>query len=153
MAADRAEVRNLQRTVQDLTQALQQLAQAGAGANRGTGDLYQNFRGMNPPRFAGSTNPDEAEHWLDEVKRIFEVMQCTNQERILLSTFQLERDARTWWDSVKATLGDHQVAWEEFEEYFNGKYFSDRVQEKKAADFATLKQRGSSVAEYEAQFA
>ncbi|MQL76909.1 hypothetical protein Taro_009301 [Colocasia esculenta] len=40
-----------------------------------------------------------------------------------------------------------------FLEIFRGKYFSERVKEKKVAEFAALKQKGMSVAEYEAQFA
>ncbi|MQM14813.1 hypothetical protein Taro_047747, partial [Colocasia esculenta] len=35
---------------------------------------------------------------------------------------------------------------------FNSKYFSEPVQERKAAEFAALKQRSLSVADYEAQF-
>ncbi|MQL67953.1 hypothetical protein Taro_000255 [Colocasia esculenta] len=42
---------------------------------------------------------------------------------------------------------------EGFLEIFRGKYFSERVKEKKAAEFAALKQKGMSVVEYEAQFA
>ncbi|MQM07431.1 hypothetical protein Taro_040270 [Colocasia esculenta] len=40
-----------------------------------------------------------------------------------------------------------------FLEMFCGKYFSERVKEKKAAEFAALKQKGMFMAEYEAQFA
>ncbi|MQL68889.1 hypothetical protein Taro_001165 [Colocasia esculenta] len=75
---------------------------------------------MNPPRFGGSTEPDEAEHWLKEIERVFRMMGCTDGNK--------------------------------FKEYFNNKYFSDRVQERKAAEFTNLKQRSLSIAEYEAQF-
>ncbi|MQM01256.1 hypothetical protein Taro_034009 [Colocasia esculenta] len=90
----------LQETVAGLTQAVQNVVQAGnqAGAARnGAGDLHWNFRSFNPPRFSGSSDLDEAENWQEEIERIF--------------------------------------------------------QETKAAEFAALKQKGMSVAEYEAQFA
>ncbi|MQL92263.1 hypothetical protein Taro_024884 [Colocasia esculenta] len=46
-----------------------------------------------------------------------------------------------------------KLEWAGYLEIFQGKYFSERVKEKKAAEFAALKQKGMSVAEYEAQFA
>ena len=109
------------------------------GGNRGAGDLHRNFRSLNPPRFSGSTDPDEAEHWLKETKRIFCAMQCAARDKLLLATFQLEKDARAWWESVEATRANGQFTWTEFKEAFNSKYFSERVQEWKAAEFAALK--------------
>ncbi|MQL81543.1 hypothetical protein Taro_014004 [Colocasia esculenta] len=111
----------MQQTIQELTRALLQATQGGG--NCSAGELHRNFRSLNPPRFSGSTDSDEAEHWLTETKR---------------TTFQLEKDARTWWESVEATRANGQ--------------FSECVQEKKAAEFAALKQRSLSMAEYEAQF-
>ncbi|MQM06735.1 hypothetical protein Taro_039563 [Colocasia esculenta] len=46
-----------------------------------------------------------------------------------------------------------ELEWVGFLEIFRGKHFSKRVKEKKAAEFAALKQKGMSMAEYEAQFA
>ncbi|MQL82574.1 hypothetical protein Taro_015054, partial [Colocasia esculenta] len=73
-------------------------------------------------------------------------------DKLLLDTFQLERDTRTWWESVEATKADVQFTWNKFKEAFNAKYFSERVQERKATEFSALNQRSLSVAEYEAQF-
>ena len=140
----------MQQTIQELTRAIVQATQGGG--NRGAGDLHRNFRSLNPPRFSGSTDPDEAEHWLQETERIFCVMQCAAGDKLLLATFQLEKDACAWWESVEATRENGQFTWNEFKEAFNSKYFSERVQEKKAAEFAALKQRSLTVAEYEAQF-
>ena len=60
MAAERAQARDMQRTIQNSTQAILQATQGGG--NRGAGELHRNFRNMDPPRFEGSTNPDVAEH-------------------------------------------------------------------------------------------
>ncbi|MQM21098.1 hypothetical protein Taro_054132 [Colocasia esculenta] len=60
------------------------------------------------------------------------------------ATFQLEKDARSWWEFVEATRANGQFTWAEFKEAFNSKYFSKRVQEKKAAEFAAVKQRNLS---------
>ncbi|MQM16646.1 hypothetical protein Taro_049605 [Colocasia esculenta] len=79
-------------------------------------------------------------------------MQCAAGGKLLLAMFQLEKDARAWWESVEATRENGPFTWNEFNEAFNSKYFSERVQERKAAEFAALKQRSLTVAEYEAQF-
>ena len=107
MTAERAQMRGMQQSLQELTRAILQATQQGGG-NRGgnqpgAGELHRNFRGLNPPRFSGSTDPDEAEHWLKETERIFRVMQCADGDKLLLATFQLEKDARSlsvssmWW--------------------------------------------------------
>ncbi|MQM06962.1 hypothetical protein Taro_039799 [Colocasia esculenta] len=150
MAAERAQLRDMQQTIQQLTQAL--LQAVGDGGNRGAGDLHRNFRNLNPPRFNGTIDSDEVENWLKEIERIFRVMQCADGDKLLLATFQLERDARAWWESVEATKDDAQFTWEEFKEHFNSKYFSERVQESKTSEFTALKQRHLTVAEYEVQF-
>ncbi|MQL72687.1 hypothetical protein Taro_005033 [Colocasia esculenta] len=76
MAAKRAQARDMQRTIQNLTQAILQATQGGG--NRGAGELHRNFRNMDPPRFEGSTNPNVAKHWVKEIEMIFKVMQCTD---------------------------------------------------------------------------
>ncbi|MQL77167.1 hypothetical protein Taro_009570 [Colocasia esculenta] len=73
-------------TVAGLTQALQNVVQAGNQATivrNGVGDLHRNFRSLNPPRFSGSPDSDEAENWQKEIERIFHVMQCTNREKVI----------------------------------------------------------------------
>ncbi|MQL87205.1 hypothetical protein Taro_019747 [Colocasia esculenta] len=145
----------MQQTIQQLTQALLQVAGANNNNNnnnRGAGELHRNFRNLNPPRFSGTTDPDEAENWLKETERVFRVMQCADGGKLLLATFQFERDARAWWESMEATRADAQFTWEEFKEHFNSKYFSERVLERKASEFAALKRRYLTVAEYEEQF-
>ncbi|MQL68362.1 hypothetical protein Taro_000640 [Colocasia esculenta] len=78
----------MQEIVAGLTQALQNVVQAGnqaAAARNGAGDLHRNFRSLNPPRFSRSPDPDEAENWQEEIERIFQVMQFSRLN---------------WWDFV-----------------------------------------------------
>ncbi|MQM14299.1 hypothetical protein Taro_047228 [Colocasia esculenta] len=65
MAGEHAQMRDLQRTVKGLTQALNNVIQAGA--RNGAGDLYENFQRMNPPKFNGIPDPDAAENWVSRV--------------------------------------------------------------------------------------
>ncbi|MQM07967.1 hypothetical protein Taro_040816 [Colocasia esculenta] len=81
-------------TIQELTHVLLQAAQGG-GNRSGVGELHRNFWSLNPPKFSGSMDSDEAEHWMKETGRIFRVMQCATGDKLLLDTFQLEKDARS----------------------------------------------------------
>ncbi|MQL79111.1 hypothetical protein Taro_011550 [Colocasia esculenta] len=78
-------------------------------------------------------------------------MQCVAGDKLLLATFQLEKDADAWWVLVEATRANGQFTWIEFKEAFNSKYFFEHVQEKKATEFAALKQRSPSVMVKKAQ--
>ncbi|MQL85965.1 hypothetical protein Taro_018490 [Colocasia esculenta] len=107
MAAERAQLRDMQQTIQQLTQAL--LQAAGARGNQGAGDLYRNFRNLNPPRFSGTTDPDEAENWMKEIERIFCVMQCLAPLDIqtyakMVKKAQLLEDATDLTDRIKGGL-------------------------------------------------
>ncbi|MQM20103.1 hypothetical protein Taro_053118, partial [Colocasia esculenta] len=116
--------------------------------------LLSLVREAHPPTLFRSPDPDEAENWQEEIERIFQVMQCTNKEKVVLATFQFTKDARAWWKATSAHLPNvGELEWAGFLEIFRGKYFSERVKEKKAAEFAALKNKGMFVAEYEAQFA
>ena len=146
-----ANLRKMESSMHDLTRVMKVVARNNS--HNGT-NLFKDFRSLDPPRFTGSTDPDEAENWLKDIERIFRMIKCTEEEKVRLTTFQLDRDARAWWETVEATMEDsNQVSWEEFVELFNEQYFSEVVQEKKANEFAGLKQLRMSVSEYEAQFA
>ncbi|MQM20030.1 hypothetical protein Taro_053044 [Colocasia esculenta] len=113
---------------------------AAAAARNGASDVHCNFRSLNPPHFSGSSNPDMVENWQEEIERIFQVIQCTNRGKVVLATFQFTKDARAWWKATSAHLPNvGELEWAGFLEIFRGKYFSERVKEKKAAKFAALK--------------
>ncbi|MQL94246.1 hypothetical protein Taro_026901 [Colocasia esculenta] len=120
-------------------------------------ELYHNPEGDQQPSVESttrSTDPDEVENWIKDIERIFRAIRCSEEDKICLTTFQLDRDARAWWEAIESTLEDpDQIVLEEFVELFNEQYFSEVVQEKKATEFANIKQHGMTMFEYEAQFA
>ncbi|MQL70345.1 hypothetical protein Taro_002651 [Colocasia esculenta] len=81
-------------------------------------------------------------------------LEVNQREKVVLATFQFTKDARAWWKATSAHLPNvGELECVGFLEIFRGKYFSERVKEKKAMEFAALKQKGMSVAEYDTQFA
>ncbi|MQM18902.1 hypothetical protein Taro_051903 [Colocasia esculenta] len=99
MAARRGQWRDMHNKVQELEQALQQVAQGGARAR--AGELHRNFRGIDPPKFDGSPDPEEAENWMQEMERMFNMVKRA----------QLVEDAieMTKEDDGKSTLMEGQT--------------------------------------------
>ena len=45
---------------------------------------------MNPPEFLGSQTNNDRQNFLDDIKKIFEVMQVTRNDRVELASYQLK---------------------------------------------------------------
>ena len=66
---------------------------------------------MNPKEFEGSNNPLDAEEWLSSVQLIMEFMELNDPERVFCTSFMFKREARYWWDSVKARRDVNAMTW------------------------------------------
>ena len=82
---------------------------------------------MKPKEFEGSTNPLDAEEWLSFIQIIMEFMELNDQERIICASYMLKREARYWWETVKARRTVHDMTWEDFMEEFNWKFYNPTV--------------------------
>ncbi|GAU45527.1 hypothetical protein TSUD_400740 [Trifolium subterraneum] len=107
-----------------------------------------------PSFFVGGFNPDGAVKWVEEVKIIFDAMECANENKLALGTYMLREEANQWWKNAKLRLGDIGVVitWEMFKREFFNKYFPVDVKNKKVVEFMKLEQGNMSVAEYAAKF-
>ncbi|KAL5546618.1 hypothetical protein UlMin_006305 [Ulmus minor] len=108
--------------------------------------LYKRFYGMKPKEFEGSSNPLDAEEWLSSIQLIMEFMELNDKERVLCASFMFKREARYWWDSVKARRDVNAMTWAEFVEEFNRKFFNPTAMSVQQMEFLTLKQDGMTVA-------
>ena len=50
--------------------------------------------------YDGNGDPEAAWSWLDRVKEFYGVMGCTDDQRVLLSSFLMEDKAKNLWDAV-----------------------------------------------------
>ncbi|KAI5339146.1 hypothetical protein L3X38_018418 [Prunus dulcis] len=66
--------------------------------------------------FFGNAYPAEAENWLTDIERVFEVLQCPDEDRVWLAAFLLKRNAYHWWKTVRRGYADPTpVTWADFQ--------------------------------------
>ncbi|XP_077248532.1 uncharacterized protein LOC143888109 [Tasmannia lanceolata] len=136
--------------------ALQNIATTLAARHAPAADptkLHRQFRDYRPSEFTGVGDPLVADHWILEVEGIFEVMECSDIQKIRLATFLLKDQAGVWWRSL---LQNYPYAknetWTEFKVRFNNQFFPNHVKRELASQFASLKQGSLTVAQYGAKF-
>ena len=56
--------------------------------------------------YDGSGDPEAAWLWLDRVNKVYGVMGCTDEQRVLFSSFLMEDMAKNWWDDVERRYPD-----------------------------------------------
>ncbi|XP_028063315.1 uncharacterized protein LOC114266587 [Camellia sinensis] len=99
-------------------------------------------------------DPTEAEAWVLEMEKIFDVLGCSADQKVAFVAFRFKGQAEHWWRIVKRQYEGREIelVWSKFLELFNEKYFSETVQRQKQVDFLNLKQNDMTVAQYEAKF-
>ncbi|CAA0839472.1 Unknown protein, partial [Striga hermonthica] len=96
------------------------------------------FRVLSPPTFTGADGPQAVDDWFMNLERIFEVLNYSDQEKIVCARFQMIGDAGRWWSDVwrlKTTAERDAMTWEQMER-----------------QFYALHQGNLSVEEYEREF-
>ena len=96
--------------------------------------------------FDGSSNPLDAEEWLSSVQLIMDFMELNDRDRVFCASFMFKREARYWWDSVKARRDVSHMTWAEFIEEFNQKFFNLTAMSTQQTEFLNFKQDGLKVA-------
>ncbi|XP_030453721.2 uncharacterized protein LOC115675261 [Syzygium oleosum] len=117
--------------------------------------LVEQFLKLQPPKFIGTGDPEEAESWIDELQKAFELLRCSEEEKVTLAAYQLQGNASYWWKATKEIVFPENAAvnWNTFVEAFNGKYFSECARDRKMKEFLQLQQNNMTVDQYEARFA
>ena len=103
------------------------------------------FQQLRPPTFLGTPDPMAAESWLLGIERIFEVLPCTEEQKVIFSTFTFEGAALVWWQLKKPL--EPLWLWPRFLEVFNDEYFPEIIRDQKTMEFLNLTQEKITVVE------
>ncbi|KAL5546204.1 hypothetical protein UlMin_005891 [Ulmus minor] len=109
--------------------------------------LYARFGKMKPAEFVGSTDPLEAEEWINSLETIFDFMQLNDQERVAYASYMLRKGARHWWSTVKLTRDVNIMSWADFIGEFNQKYYNSAILRVQGDEFLNMKQGTMTVIE------
>ncbi|XP_057464965.1 uncharacterized protein LOC130754733 [Actinidia eriantha] len=91
------------------------------------------FQQLNLLTFHGTPNPMAAKSWLLSIERVFEVLLCTEEQKVIFATFSFEGAALVWWQLTKPL--EPLWLWLRFLEVFNEKYFSEMVKDQKIIEY------------------
>ncbi|GFZ03498.1 hypothetical protein Acr_16g0001220 [Actinidia rufa] len=82
--------------------------------------------------------------------KVFEVLPCTDEHKLVFATFMFEGAALIWWQLKKPL--EPLWLWPRFLEVFNEEYFPEMVRNQKIQEFLNLKQGNMIVVVYNAKF-
>ncbi|XP_030444639.2 uncharacterized protein LOC115667163 [Syzygium oleosum] len=97
--------------------------------------LVEQFLKLKPLKFDRKGDPEAAPRWVEELEKVFEVLGCTEAEKVTLAVYQLQDNASDWW---KATRGECSPR---------------SARERKLAEFMRLRHGQMTMDQYEAEFA
>lgn len=55
----------------------------------GMNGLVEQFTKLRPLKFSRTKDPKQVESWIDELQKIFELLRCSEEEKVNLEVFQL----------------------------------------------------------------
>ena len=113
---------------------------------------FKSFQVVNPPEFKGTADLVEAQAWIKEIEKAFDLVGVEENQKYKFASYYLKGEANYWWESVKALEEVEAVTWERFTELFLEKYFPRYIQNQMELKFFELKEENSSVIEYERKF-
>jgi hypothetical protein len=91
----------------------------------------------------------DADDWLKSIEKKLQVIQCSNQEKVLLASHQLEGPTADWWDSYEdAHEEPDSINWNEFKVAFRSHHVPQGVIKLKKKEFQDLKQGTMTVSKY-----
>jgi hypothetical protein len=97
--------------------------------------------------------PIDVDDWLKTVERKVQVVQCNNQEKMLLASHQLIGPTADWWDAyVEPHEEPDTINCNEFKMAFRSHQVPQGVIKLKKKEFQDLKQGSMTVSEYVTHF-
>ena len=133
----------LEQMTQLLATALRQPREPVASIERG--------RKLGARNYDGLRDPEKASSWLEGNERVYQVMQCTDEQMVTFSAFLLRDRALEWWRAIQRRFLEG-VSWAQFKEEFTDKFVPASYRDAKAEEFFRLEQGILFVIDYERSF-
>ena len=125
-------------------------AESSQQGPRGERTMAELFSKQKPSEFQGEVDPMVANHWVMDMERIFRIVNCSDQQKIICAANMLKGEAQDRW--VNILEQGTPTNWEKFKEEFYKRFFPLVAQRQKICDFKNLQQGNMTVTEYIDQF-
>ncbi|XP_050908122.1 uncharacterized protein LOC127121719 [Lathyrus oleraceus] len=118
------------------------------------GGSFRDFFRMNPPEFHGGLNPVKAHEWITSMERIFQVVHCSEENKVVFASHMMKGPAVRWWESASTLMTNQGVPrdWENFKTTFLDKYFPISLRTRKEFEFQQFRQGTMTVVVYAKKF-
>ncbi|XP_024310357.1 uncharacterized protein LOC112268665 [Brachypodium distachyon] len=113
-----------------------------------SGDEDEPMKTRKTLRRLSSTEPIEANDWLRVIEKKLATIQCTEQEKVLYASHQLEGAAAAWWDNFKFGFDGEVITWDDFVRGFRTAHIPTGSMGLMKKEFRSLRQGSKSVKEY-----
>ncbi|XP_016191928.1 uncharacterized protein LOC107632787 [Arachis ipaensis] len=92
--------------MQATAEALGNQMNNGNNGNNGDEGLMTlfSFPKVHPPTFRGTSNPTDADNWIQAIKRALQAQQIPEEQWIEFGTYQLQGEAQHWWQGTRRIL-------------------------------------------------
>ncbi|XP_058775048.1 uncharacterized protein LOC131649294 [Vicia villosa] len=119
-----------------------------------TGPDFRAFFRIDPPEFVGGLDYLLAHDWLAGMERVFQAIQCTEEEKVIFATQKMKGPVLRWWNTASTYFTTQEIPkdWKHFKVTFLEKYFPNSVRTQKERELQNFKQGNMSVSEYAEKF-
>lgn len=94
------------------------------------------LKALGATTFARTTDPADAEGWMNVLEKCFKVMRCLDDRKVELATFLLKKEADYWWRTFESQYHDtNEINWNEFKNAFYEKYYPRSYKDAKRSEF------------------
>ncbi|XP_062086296.1 uncharacterized protein LOC133792407 [Humulus lupulus] len=114
--------------------------------------LYERFRKQHPLDFEGISEPIISESWISRIRSILDFMRVVGNDRVACVTHMIRKDVRIWCEVVEQIRDVARMAWDEFCEVFENKYYNVVVHSLKVNEFIGLVQGNLTITKYAQKF-
>nr|XP_029144801.1 uncharacterized protein LOC112708782 [Arachis hypogaea] len=147
---------NMAAAMQATAEALgNQINNGNNGNNDENGPMsLHSFLKVHPPTFRGTSNPTDADNWIQAIERALQAQQVPDEQWVEFGTYQLHGEAQHWWQGMRRILKPDGVviSWELFRDEFYKKYFPTSVRNARELELLQLKQGQMTITEYTSKF-
>ncbi|XP_038896366.1 uncharacterized protein LOC120084630 [Benincasa hispida] len=113
----------------------------------------ERLKALGATNFEGTKDPANAEAWMNQIEKYFEVMRCPKNRKVSLATFLLQKQAEDWWKLLKNRRGNQEeICWEEFRKAFFERFYPRSFRDRKQDEFLQLMQGNMTIVEYELKY-